>query len=257
MQRLGMITSLALSLCLSSAAQRPAPDEQRRTIDAAREIALHYSSKLPNFICTEQVERSDNGPGTKKVDKLTIQLSYNGKKEDYKLVAMNGRPSKQRLESLDGLITGGEFGSLLLGVFDPASAADFQWKEAATIRKRSVSVYTYKIARAKSHYMVGDRNQAGAMTSSPAGYHGEVALDSGTSRVIRLTASADDIPKDSGILQSSVQVDYDFITVAGESHLLPSRSESHMERLYRQIANTVTFADYRKFEADSTIDFKE
>jgi hypothetical protein len=29
-----------------------------------------------------------------------------------------------------------------------------------------------------------------------------------------------------------------------------------MERLYRQIANAVTFTGYRKFEADSTIDFK-
>jgi hypothetical protein len=93
------------------------------------------------------------------------------------------------------------------------------------------------------------------MMSSAAGYHGEVVLDTETSRVLRLTADADDIPKDLSIFQSSVEVDYDFIEVAGHPYLLPSHSVSRMERSYRQIANTVTFTDYRKFEAESTIAF--
>jgi hypothetical protein len=62
-----------------------------------------------------------------------------------------------------------------------------------------------------------------------AGYHGEVALDQDTSRVLRLTAEADDIPKETGITASSVQVDYDFVDVAGAKRLLPSHSDSRME----------------------------
>lgn len=243
-------------LCLPAAAQRPTPEEQKRTLDTARDIALHYSSKLPDFICTEQVERTDRVTTTvQKADRLTIQLSYFGQKEKYKLVAMNGNPTKQPLESLDGLITGGEFGSQLLGVFDPASAAEFQWKASSNIRKHPAAVYTYRIARAHSHYMLGYRADTGKVVEAPAGYHGEVALDSETSKVLRLTAIADDIAKDSGIFQSSVEVEYDFMTVAGKSYLLPAHSDARMERSYRQIANVVTFADYKKFEADSTIDF--
>jgi hypothetical protein len=105
--------------------------------------------------------------------------------------------------------------------------------------------------------MLGRRNVSGSMVEMAAGYHGEVFLDSEANRVLRLTAGADDIPKESGILQSSVEVDYDFIDVAGRSYLLPSRSEAHMERPYRQIGNVVSFVDYRKFETDSTISFKE
>jgi hypothetical protein len=244
-------------LCLPAAAQRPTPEEQRRTLDTARDIAVHYSSKLPDFICTEQVQRTDRtSPTVIKADRLTLQLSYFGQKEKQKLVALNGNRTEQPLESLDGLITGGEFGSLLLGVFDPSSAADFQWKESSNIRKRRAAVYTYRIARAHSHYILGHRQGTGNMVEVAAGYHGEVALDSETARVLRLTATADDIPKDSGILQSSVEVDYDFINVAGHAYLLPSHSEAHMERSYRQIANTVAFVDYLKFEAESTIDFK-
>jgi len=256
MRSLLIFAALGSLLCMPAAAQRPTPEEQRHTLDTAREIAIHYTSKLPDFICTEQVERTDRTSQTNiKVDRLTIQLTYFGQKEKQKLVAMNGRKTQQPLESLDGLITGGEFGSLLLGVFDPSSSADFQWKESSSVRKRPAAVYTYRIARANSHYIVGHRAETGKMVEAAAGYHGEVAVDSETSRVLRLTASADDIPKDSGIIQSSVEVDYDFIDVAGRSYLLPSHSASHMEKPYRQIANVVTFTGYRKFEVDSTIDF--
>jgi len=251
-----IIAALGSLLCMPAAAQRPTPEEQKHTLDTAREIAIHYTSKLPDFICTEQVERTDRTSQTNiKVDRLTIQLTYFGQKEKQKLVAMNGQKTEQSLESLDGLITGGEFGSLLLGAFDPSSSADFQWKESSTVRKRQAAVYTYRIARANSHYIVGHRDADGKMVEAAAGYHGEVALDSETSRVLRLTATADDIPKDSRIFQSSVDVDYDFVDVAGHSYLLPTRSNSHMEKSYRQISNVVNFVDYRKFEVDSSIDF--
>jgi hypothetical protein len=103
--------------------------------------------------------------------------------------------------------------------------------------------------------MLGSRKSDGKLAAMPAGYQGEVVLDNDTNHVIHLTASADDIPADSGILRSSVEVDYDLIDVAGRNYLLPSRSDSRMERQIRQIANVVTFTGYRKFEAESTIDF--
>jgi hypothetical protein len=252
-----IIATLALIVCAPAMAQKPTPDEQKSVLDAAREHAIHYTSKLPDFICTEQVMSSQSAPGQKKIDRLSIQLGFNGQKEHYKLVAMNGSPTKQSLDSFDGLITVGEFGTQLLGIFDPASSADFQWKELTNLRKHAAVVYTYRIARAKSHYMLGYRAADGNLVTQPAGYHGEIVLEQGTSRVLRLTAQADDMPKESGILQSSVDVDYDFITIAGKSYLLPSRSDSGMERGFRKIGNTVTFTGYRKFEADSTIDFKD
>ena len=159
-----IIAALGSLLCMPAAAQRPTPEEQKHTLDTAREIAIHYTSKLPDFICTEQVERTDRTSQTNiKVDRLTIQLTYFGQKEKQKLVAMNGQKTEQSLESLDGLITGGEFGSLLLGAFDPSSSADFQWKESSTVRKRRAAVYTYRIARANSHYIVGHRDADGKM----------------------------------------------------------------------------------------------
>jgi len=258
MRRPFMIALAALGsvLCMPAADQRPTPEEQRRTLDTARDIAINYSRKLPDFICTEQVQRTDRtSPTLITADRLTIQLSYSGQKEKQKLVAINGNRTEQPLESLEGLITGGQFGGLLAGVFDPSSNADFQWKEWSTVRKRPAAVYGYRIARAKSHYMLGHRLKNGSMGEEASGYHGDIVLDRESATVLRLTVSADDIPNDSGILRSSAEVDYAFVDVAGHSYLLPSQSQAHMERSYRQIANLVTFTDYRKFEVDTTIDF--
>ncbi|SPF53931.1 conserved exported hypothetical protein [Candidatus Sulfopaludibacter sp. SbA4] len=257
-----MIAALGSLSCLIAADPKPTVDQQTKTLEAAREIAIHYTSKLPNFVCNEQVERATSNARSPLAvavvqrDKLTIQLTFAGEKEQYKLVAMNGEPTTQPLESLDGIITGGEFGSQLLGIFDRASAATFQWKEWTILRKRRAAVYTYRIARDKSHYLLGRRADNGAMQEWAAGYQGEVVLDNETNKVLRLTASANDIPKQSEIDQSSLEVDYDFVEVAGTSHLLPSHSESRMERANRKISNVVTFTGYKKFEADSTISFK-
>ena len=119
------VAGLGLLFCIPAPAQRPTPADQQKTLDTAREIAIHYNSKLPDFICTEQVVRTDKLSNSVKVDKLDIQLSYAAQKEQYKLLTMNGRPAAQPLEALDGLITGGEFGSQLAGVFDPAAGRQF------------------------------------------------------------------------------------------------------------------------------------
>jgi hypothetical protein len=256
------IAALSSLFCLTAADPKPTMDQQTKTLEAARDIAIHYTIRLPNFSCNEQVDRATSNavsplaPAVVKRDKLTIQLTFAGQKEQYKLIAMNGEPTTKPLESLDGLITGGEFGSQLLGIFDPQSAAAFQWKEWTVLRKRRAAVYSYSIARDKSHYILGHRAENGAMREWAAGYRGEVVLDNETNKVLRLTASANDIPKQAGVDKSSVEVDYDFVQVAGISHLLPSRSDSRMERPDRKIGNVVTFTAYKKFEADSTISFK-
>ena len=47
-------TALGVIFCLPAAGQKPTPEQQRKTLDAAREIAIHYASNhLPNFICNE------------------------------------------------------------------------------------------------------------------------------------------------------------------------------------------------------------
>jgi hypothetical protein len=144
---------------------------------------------------------------------------------------------------------------LLLRVFDPKSEADFKWKSASTFHERKVTVYTYRVLRSKSQYMVGYRSSPKDVVAVAAGYSGEVFVDDETSRALRLTVVADDIPQNSGVTESSAEVDYDFAEVAGHKYLLPVRAEAHLTRPIRRVDNVVEFVDYRKFEAESTLSF--
>jgi hypothetical protein len=256
MRRL-IAAALASVLYIPASAQSPNAEDQKHAINAARDLAIRYTGHLPDFICTKQVQTTDRtSPTNIKINRLTIQLSYFGQKEKQKLVALNGKATQQPLESLDSFISGGEFGNLLIGIFDPSASAHFEWKGPAIVRKRAVSVYTYRIARANSKYMIGGRQADGKLGAEPAGYHGEIALDKQTENVLRLTASADDLPKDTAITLSSVEVDYDFANVGDKSYLLPARSEAHMQRDVHNISSVVTFVGYQKFSADSSISFK-
>jgi hypothetical protein len=255
---------------------RPSAGEQARTLETARNAALHYAETLPDFICTETVERSSNaGPSSKSPDTLTIQLSYFGRKEQYKLLAINGVPTGRPYESLDGLISGGEFGSMLFRIFDPASATGFQWKGWTTVAKRPASVYSYHVARANSHHTVGYRTPAGELRTTTAGQRGVVVLDGETSMALRITTEADELPWQFAGFKASTTIEYAFIEVGGRPYLLPVRAESEVSRP-RDPAhppapsfgaksipspppvddkNIVSFVGYRKFSADSSVDF--
>ena len=242
-----------LGLVLCTAAQKPTPEEQQRILETARHAALAYGDRLPDFICTETVQRFEKMATLRSLtDSLTIQLTYFGHKEDYKLIAINESRTERSYESLDGLISGGEFGTLLLRIFERSSAADFEWKGWSNVRGQRVAVFSYRIPLNRSHYELGYRD-AGRLVTETAGYHGEVLLQGET--VLRFKAIADDIPKGSGILQSSVEVDYEFTDVAGRNYMLPVHAVARMTRGHRELMNIVAFVGYRKFEADSTIEF--
>jgi hypothetical protein len=262
---------IGLWVVAAQAQPRPSPADQSRSLEIARSTALHYTSALPDFICTEMVERSTSvissyegkrgGSPQGTSDKLAIQLTYFGQTEKYKLLAINGSPADKPIESLQGLLSGGEFGSMLFRIFDPASAAEFQWKGWTTVAKRRCSVYSYRVERANSHHSVGYRTGAGELRTTIVGYAGVIALDIQTSTVLRLTLEASDIPAAFKILHSSTAVEYGFTDVGGREYLLPARAETEMSRSLDSppstsyIANTVSFVEYRKFSADANIDF--
>lgn len=231
----------------------PGPDEQRRIIEAARESALDYTRSLPDFICTEVLRRYDESKN-KPIDTLTLQLSYTGQQENYKLLTINGRPTFRSFDSVGGVITQGEFGSLLNEIFARRSEAEFAWDHGTTLRRRPAHVYTFRVTAARSHYRMSAVGRAERYTS-PVGQHGLVYVDSSTNRTIRIIAEADSIPADFPVHSATTTLDYDFVDIAGRQFLLPLRAEARMSTVDRQTRNEVEFHSYRKFGADTSITY--
>jgi hypothetical protein len=251
------LTLLLLSAGAIAAADQGLDEEQSKLLEAARAESLDYSKSLPDFLCTEQITRREDPRGDGRwrgLDTLTVRLSYLEHQENYKLTAINGKPTTLEYLSVGGSLSTGEFGNRLIALFVPASKAEFEWKGWAHVRGRRVAVYRYRIAKENSTFLV----QAGMSPTGPdamvAAYRGEVSIDPETHRVLRLTAMAE-LPIGFVIKESALVIEYDFRKVGGKDFLVPVHAEVAMKRGSYKSENLADFRDYRKFQGESTISF--
>src|SRR6266481_5813868 len=108
----------------------PSDAEQKKIFADVAAKALEYNRSLPNFICTQVTRRNVDPTGTgqrwKLIDTINEELSYSDQKENYKVVAVNGKPAGNANHNRPGgLTSSGEFGSLLGYIFDPKAKSEF------------------------------------------------------------------------------------------------------------------------------------
>jgi hypothetical protein len=259
-------------------AQRPSDLDAAATIEKSRDKALAYTRSLPDFMCSEVVQRyhqavqtytastgSSRGGGTAEpwiateakwipIDKLTVRLSFFQQKEDHKLMLVNDRPADRSYEDLKGGIAVGEFGATLDSIFSADSGTTFHWESWKNVQKHRTAVYAYVVDAAHSHYAVMN-GAPGSTHQAIVGFHGNVDVDSVTGEVLHFTYVADRIPKDVKLDRVSTTVDYDFVDVGGRDYLLPAHSETEIRSPRLSVRNVMEFRDYRKFSADSMIEF--
>jgi hypothetical protein len=233
----------------------PAPDsiEQARVLQEAKDYALNYVSRLPDFICTQVTRRFVDPTGLefwRREDVITERLSYFDKHEDYKVVLFNNQPVELQHEQLGGVTSSGEFGSLLKEIFEPETDTQFDWERWGTLRARRMHVFSYKVSQSRSKYSIS----AGKDQRIIAGYHGLIYVDRDNSAVMKITLQADDIPSGFPIREVNLSLDYDHVEISGRPFILPLKavitSRSGAKFLSR---NEVEFRMYRKFTAESTI----
>jgi hypothetical protein len=251
---------LALGVVVPLLAQPPSPktrpmrEEQERILDAVRTYAADYTRHLPDFICT-QVTRRYTSAARRGIwdqpDVITIRLSFFGQQEEYKVISVNGRPSTLTMDQLGGVMSRGEFGTQMKMLFKPECRARFEWKRWAALRNRRMHVYSYRILRAHSQWHVRYENK----NSAVIGYRGLIYIDKDTEMVAKITAVAEDVPIAVPIQQAWSELDYDFVTISANEHLLPLRSVTHLSTARYQSRIEVEFREYRKFGSESKISF--
>jgi hypothetical protein len=236
----------------------PSQTEQVEIWNAAHDNALAYTQSLPDFICSEVVRRytDPNDKGAWKLeDTLALKLTYFDRREDYKLMTVNNHSTGMSYEQLRGAITEGEFGSMLASIFALKSRTNRSWDHWTLLRSRPTHVYTFAIAAANSDYQITSGTTRRDEARVTVGQHGYVYIDSSTKMVVRLTAIADDFPRDFDVQNVHLMLDYDFIDVGGSHYLLPLHSETMLSAPPFQHRNETDFLQYRKFAADATITY--
>jgi hypothetical protein len=225
-------------------------------IAAAREEAENFTDTLPNFLVQQHTLRyvsGTNPPQWTAVDNVTADVVCVDGKEDYRNIKINGRLSKDPAEK-SGTWSTGEFVTTQRDILSPMSAATFTKRGTDRISGRTTLVYNFSVKQPFSHWQVHARDEGKIYRP---GYKGTMWIDQETSRVMRIEQQSLSFPGDFPFDKVELVLEYDFVRIDTKLHLLPVHSENLMcQRGSNQCSrNEINFRNYRKFGAESKIEF--
>ena len=233
----------------------PPTAEQQRLLEQTRDVALQYSEKLPNFLCTQVTRRmlDPRGRGQwRAVDESAHLITFFDGREHYQEVSKRSRPTTETALP-PSLTSTGEFGSLLKEIFVPEAQARFGWSRADNIRGRPVQVLTYSVDAEHSKYAVSFH---AGINKPPvfSAYHGLLFVDASTGAVMRITHETGPLPADMPMHHIGLVVDYDYTAIGGHVYLVPVTAALEVHhRKNTVIRNEVNFRAYQRFTVDSRI----
>jgi hypothetical protein len=235
------------------------PLGQNRQLDPlvrkATEAALQFTESLPNYVCQEVVSRYESEtspPSWHDVDVVTTDLVYDQGKENYRNIMVNGKPTTKPLEETGAWSTG-EFGTLLIDLFSPATNAEFHFLRDGRTSGVDAKIYNFSVRRENSHWDI----HFGSQAYTPA-FEGSTWIDPKTGRVLRIEIEAKGLP--TGFPSDHVEsaTDYAYVRLGDtQQYLLPTHAEilSCQRGSNYCSRNTIDFRNYHKYTGESSIQF--
>ena len=241
-----------------SPAAAPAPatgasDEQ--IIRQARSAAESYSGTLPDFLVQQVTSRyfSTGFPAKwQSIDEVTAEVSYVNGKEDYRSIAVDGKPVSGGVERT-GSWSAGEFATMLQDVLSPATNAAFKRRGEDRIAGRAALIYDFTVEEDRSHWVLVSPD---GRRHTPA-YQGAIWVDKATCRVLRIEQRTESIPKDFPFSRAEWVLQYAFARIDEKIFLMPAGGENLacMSGSGACTRNVIAYRNYRKFNVDSAVKY--
>jgi hypothetical protein len=242
----------------------PPTAEGLELLEQTRIATLGAAEKMPDYIVKQQITRSHAFGQSKNwavYDRLSIAVSYRQSAgEDYKLLSVNGMPANQDQSygmKLGGTISTGEYVTTLSELFKPEARAEFNMVDTDTLRGRRTIIYEFEVKKEFSHQSLGWGEHGSIEQQTIAGYRGRIWVDREKNRVLRLEDISTEIDPGFPITAANKVIDYEWVTINEQEHLLPSRAVVELTDRVRgqteETRNEILFRGYRKFGAEVKI----
>lgn len=225
-------------------------------IRKAADTALDFTGTLPNYVCQELMSRyeSQSRPASwQAIDVVGTEVVYENGKEDYRKITLNGRPINKKIEDMGGAWSTGEFGTVLISLFSPATATEFHYRKDSRIAGINTKEYDFTVTHARSNWNI----HMGSQSYDP-GYSGTVWIDPASARVMRIEMSARAFPADFETDDVESATDYEYVRLGdAKQYLLPVHAEtlSCQRGTNNCSRNVIDFRNYRKYTGESVITF--
>ena len=232
--------------------QRPDQPLIRKAADAAME----FTGTLPSYVCSEMVTRSQSQStpaNFQAIDVVSMEVVYENGKEDYRNIQINGKKTVKKIEESGGSWSTGEFGTVLVDLFSPATAADFHFRRDSRTGGVTAKMYDFEVDREHSHWSI----HSGSQGYNPA-YSGSVWIDPATSRVLRIEMEAKGMPSNFPLDHVESATDYQNVRLGdAKQYLLPVHAETlSCERGTNYCSrNVIDFRNCHKYSGESSITF--
>jgi hypothetical protein len=126
-----------------------------------------------------------------------------------------------------------------------------------TLRGRRTLIYEYEVKKEFSRQMLGWSDGGSLKQQTIVGYRGRIWVDREINRVLRLEDISTEIDPGFPITASTTLIDYEWVAINEQQHLLPSRAvlelTSRSQGQTEQTRNEILFRGYRKFGAEVKI----
>jgi hypothetical protein len=232
-----------------------APPEDAR-IEKARAAAADFTESLPDYICQEQMARfvsTTHVVSWQPIDIVSSEVVYEKGRERYRNLQINGKAVKaKKMEELPGAWSTGEFGTVLVDIFSPSTAAEFRYRRESRSGGRDALVYDFDVDHEHSHWHI----QAPSQAVLPA-YKGSMWIDKETGRVLRIEMQARHLPEEFPYDKVESATEYEFIRIAERQFLLPVHAETLSCERGTSVCghNVIDFRNYHKYTGEATITF--
>jgi hypothetical protein len=157
------------------------------------------------------------------------------------------------MEETGGAWSTGEFGTILINLFSPATDAKFHFRKDSRTGGINAKMYDFEVARERSNWQIHMESQS----YLPA-YRGSVWIDPSTARVLRIEMEGYGFPDSFPIDHVESATDYQYIRLGdAKQYLLPVHAETLSCQRGTNFCsrNTIDFRNYRKYTGESTITF--
>ena len=223
-------------------------------------IRSHMSDnldRLPNFTCTETIERSERAARSRRfqlLDTLRLEVAMVNGKELFAWPGSGKFDDREMSEIIGGGTSGnGNFGIHARAIFLGGSAR-FEYLSEVEREEGRVFRYSYSVPKMWSGYMIKSGPAKGI-----AGYHGYFEADTETLDVLLLDVMADEeIPPELQILQAFTRMRYRRMKIGEGEFLLPESSEISLTGYSgTENRNRVHLSGCKQYGTESTIRFDD
>ena len=213
--------------------------------------------RLPNYTCTQTIERSVRLARTRRfrlLDTLRLEVALVGGKELFAWPGSGKFDDRELSQIVGGGASGnGNFGlharAIFLGGF-----ANFEYLGEVETEEGRVFQYSFRVPQSWSGYRLRFGTAEGI-----AGYHGRFEADTASLDVVSLDVVADEeIPPHLTLLEAATRMRYHRMKIGGGDFLLPEGSELSITGYQGdESRNVVHLSGCKQYGTESVISFAD